>query len=102
MFVDRRRLPELPFAFEVQRQIVEEFLHGTVHRAAAELLERHVEHALALEGEPKHLVGLDAFRLDELFALLGEEEPSERDGGVVQSEERHGIEHLQPPALGHE
>ena len=49
-------------------EIVEELLHGVVERAAAEFLESEVEHALSLEGEAEHLVGLDAFGFHHLLA----------------------------------
>ena len=89
----------LPLALEIEAQVVEGVLEAVVDellRDEAELLEGHVEHALPLEGEPEHLVGLDLGSLDQLLAPLGEEEALGDDHHVGGGEEEAGVEHAHP------
>ena len=102
VLVDLHRLVELALAFEVERQAVENVLHGIVHRALAEFLERHVQHALALEGEAEHLVGFRRLAFQHFRALLGDQVALRDHHRVAGHQHDRRIRHLQPVAVGGE
>ena len=100
---DALGLVELAAALEVERERVEVLHHLLVERRLAELVERHVQLALLLEGEPEHAVGLGALGVRLLLAALGDEVALGGEQRVADHEQRRRQHQLQPqPGAGHE
>ena len=97
--VGGRGLAELALALEVERQAVNQVEHRVIHRQGAELVQRHVELALVLEGEPEHAVGLAGVGLDAQFLALGHEEALGGEQHMAEQQQQCGRNRFHPHLL---
>ena len=96
----RLGLVELPLALVVERQVVHVFQQAGVHRTLAELVEGHVQLALALEGQAEHAVGLGRIQVRLFLAPLRHQEALGGQQQVAHQQQRGWHHQLEPQQLG--
>ncbi len=97
VFVHCAGFVELALALEIQRQVVHQVEQAVVDLVdALELVERHVELALALEGQAEHLVALGALGVRGLLALLGDAELLHRHEQMAEHQQQGRRGQLEP------